>query len=53
MKNNCKIILFTERVSILKDLFELDNIDKLKDKILYWKQIGVGDLNNMVVLRLL
>jgi hypothetical protein len=49
-KNNCKIILFTERVNILKDLFELDNIDKLKEKILYWQQIGVGDLSNIDII---
>ena len=32
-KNNCKVIIFTERVSILKDLFELDDNDKLQSKI--------------------
>ena len=50
LKNNCKIILFTERVNILKDLFELDNLDKLKEKILYWKQINVGDLTDIKII---
>lgn len=43
-----KIILFTERIDILKDFFELDctsknNIDK-------WKKIGIVDLTNIKII---
>jgi len=46
---NPKIILFTERISILKDLFEFTkeshkpNINKIKE----WKDKNIGDLTNV------
>lgn len=49
-KNNCKIILFTERVNILKDLFELDNNDKLQSKITFWKKNNIADLSNISII---
>ena len=50
-KENCKIILFTERVSILKDLFELgEDKQLLLDKIEYWKRINVGDLSKLNII---
>lgn len=47
--NNPKIILFTERISILKDLFQFSkgehqpNIDKIKE----WKEKNIGNLTNI------
>ncbi len=49
-KNNCKIILFTERVNILKDLFELDSTDKFKEKISYWNNINIGNLHDINII---
>jgi superfamily II DNA or RNA helicase len=49
-KNNCKIILFTERVSILKDLFELDNNDKLQSKIAFWKKNNIADISDIKII---
>ena len=47
--NNPKIILFTERISILKDLFDFTkgthtpNSNKIKE----WKEKNIGDLSNI------
>ncbi len=45
-KPNPKIILFTERVNILSDLFSFKkgNLEPDIDKLSHWKNIGVGDL---------
>lgn len=45
-KPNPKIILFTERVNILSDLFSFKkgNLEPDIDKLNHWKNIGVGDL---------
>jgi hypothetical protein len=52
IKSNPKIILFTERINILSDLF-CDDKNKLKvnqDNILYWKNAGIGDLTNFDII---
>jgi len=51
-KEKCKIILFTERVSILKDLFDLKNGDLVPDakKIDEWKNLGLCDLTNFNII---
>jgi superfamily II DNA or RNA helicase len=46
---NSKIIIFTERVNIIADLFSLllqDNNEKLK----MWKDSGIGDLTNYYIM---
>lgn len=58
--NNCKIILFTERVNILADLFDFKSKDKLTDKskdtelnrenIEYWKEKGIADLSDINII---
>jgi superfamily II DNA or RNA helicase len=47
--NNAKIILFTERVNILKDLFDFSKNDNTPNKynILKWKQYGIANLENV------
>ena len=51
-KNNCKIILFTERVNILADLFNFTgrgdgkNIENIK----YWKEKGIADLSKIKII---
>ena len=49
---NTSIILFTERVSILKDLFGFEkNNGKVSDeKIQNWKRLGIGDLTGLNVI---
>jgi superfamily II DNA or RNA helicase len=49
---NPKIILFTERVNILADLFDFDNNNCIprQQKILEWLNIGVGDLRNLDII---
>lgn len=49
--NNTNIILFTERVSILKDLFGFKKNDNQvsQGKINTWKRLGIGDLTNLNV----
>jgi hypothetical protein len=49
---NPKIILFTERVSILSDLFSFKKGTLLPDnnKLEYWKNIGIGDLTNFNII---
>lgn len=51
-KRNCKIILFTERVSILKDLFDFKNGDLVPDtkKFEEWKKSGLCDLTNFNII---
>jgi superfamily II DNA or RNA helicase len=51
-KNNAKIILFTERVNILKDLFEFSTKDGKanKKKICNWKEVGIADLTNFNII---
>jgi hypothetical protein len=42
----CKIILFTERVSILSDLFDFTNKDiKNRKNYTFWKEHGICDLD--------
>jgi superfamily II DNA or RNA helicase len=53
-KDNCKIILFTERVSILKDLFYVKRYDgtlvpDIKN-ITKWKNDGLCDLTNFNII---
>lgn len=47
--NDTKIILFTERVNILKDLFDFskDNHKANLNKITKWKELGIADLTNI------
>lgn len=49
--NRCKIILFTERVNILSDLFDLTKkrITANKENIKYWKKLGIADLTNLKI----
>jgi len=51
-KENSKIILFTERVNILQDMFDFtkNNITPNKKKIQHWKNIGVGDLTHFKII---
>lgn len=48
-KNKTKIILFTERVNILKDLFDFtkNGNEPNKYNILKWKHKGIADLENV------
>jgi superfamily II DNA or RNA helicase len=46
---NPNIILFTERVNILRDLFGFGD-NTTKDKINYWKNIGVCDLTDINII---
>jgi hypothetical protein len=50
--NKCKIILFTERVSILVDLFDFikGGGKAHKENINYWKEKGIADLTNMKII---
>lgn len=45
-KKNPKVILFTERVNILADLFDFDKNDLTpsREKLLLWKKLGIADL---------
>ncbi len=45
-ENKTKIILFTERVNILKDLFDFSKDDHTenKEKIIKWKNLGIADI---------
>ena len=50
---NPKIILFTERVNILADLFGFDKNNKLipdENNIKYWKENGICDLTNVNII---
>ena len=49
---NPKIILFTERVNILSDLFSFtkDEFGADKTKINNWKDIGIGDLSQFNIM---
>jgi len=49
---NPKIILFTERLNILSDLFEFNNKKCFENqkKILEWLNIGIGDLRNLDII---
>ncbi len=56
-KNNTKIILFTERVNILKDLFDFsDDKNNIqihkpnKERINKWKKKGIADLTNIDII---
>tara|TARA_B110001469_G_scaffold26919_1_gene27658 strand:- start:3683 stop:5935 length:2253 start_codon:yes stop_codon:yes gene_type:complete len=50
--NNCKIILFTERVNILSDLFDFSKkrVVANKSNIENWYKIGVGDLRELDII---
>ena len=50
--NNPKIILFTERVNILSDLFSFkkNSIKVDNKKLEHWKNIGIGDLTNFNII---
>lgn len=45
--NKCKIILFTERVNILADLFDFENNSQ---NIQVWKNKGICDLTNFKII---
>jgi superfamily II DNA or RNA helicase len=49
---NPKIILFTERVNILKDLFSFKNgnLECDMNKLKKWKEMGIGDLTNFNII---
>jgi superfamily II DNA or RNA helicase len=53
-KNNCKIILFTERINILVDLFGLSKNNKYgnPDKIEFWKNNNIANLKNLEILNI-
>lgn len=44
------IILFTERVNILVDLFDFNNNEPNKNKINEWKKLGIADLTNINII---
>ena len=46
----CNIILFTERVNILKDLFDFENNKINTNKLDEWKLNGIGDLNDFDII---
>lgn len=48
----CKIILFTERVSILADLFDFENTTNAIDasNVKFWKEKGICDLTNFNII---
>ena len=47
----CKIILFTERVSILSDLFDFKNQDiKNRKNYNFWKEHGISDLDIFAII---
>jgi len=45
-----KIILFTERVNILLDLFDFKNDKPNNKKIQLWKELGIADLTNIDII---
>jgi len=51
-KNNCRIILFTERINILVDLFGLSKNNKSgnNEKIQFWKDNNIANLKNLDIL---
>ncbi len=49
-KKNPKIILFTERVNILKDLFDFNNGIPNMNKINEWALKGIGDLTDFEII---
>lgn len=46
VNSNCKIILFTERVNILKDLFDFKDNKLNENKLIEWRENGIGDLTD-------
>lgn len=46
----CKIILFTERVNILKDLFDFKDNKINTQKLEEWKNDGIGDLTQFNII---
>ena len=52
INKNAKVILFTERVNILADLFEFDklSLEPSKSKLLKWKNMGLADLTNYTII---
>jgi superfamily II DNA or RNA helicase len=50
--NDCKIILFTERVNILVDLFDFNNGagEANKENIKIWKEKGIADLTGIDII---
>ena len=51
-KHKCKIILFTERVNILADLFNFEGRGDGTNKknIKYWKEKGIADLSKIKII---
>lgn len=51
-KKNPKVILFTERKNILKDLFDFndDTLKPSKNKLLHWKKLGIADLTKYKII---
>ena len=52
LKQNPKIILFTERVNILSDLFSFtkNKLEPDMKKLKHWKKIGIADLTNFYII---
>jgi len=50
INSKCKIILFTERVNILKDLFDFKDKKINKDKLNEWRINGIGDLTEFDII---
>lgn len=50
--SNPKVILFTERVNILSDLFSFKKgkVEADMDKLKYWRDMGVGDLTKFKII---
>ncbi len=50
--NKTKVILFTERVNILKDLFDFQNkkLEPSMNKLKKWKDLGIADLTDFNII---
>jgi len=48
--NKSNIILFTERIDILRDMFGLDNDIVHNNKIQQWEKMGIVDLSNTKII---
>ena len=50
--NSCRMVLFTERVNILSDLFDFSKkrVKPNKENINYWKKIGIADLTSLDII---
>lgn len=50
VNGQCKIILFTERVNILRDLFGFEKNKTNRDLLMTWKNKGIGDLTDFLII---